>query len=158
MISILVDNLALFYQTGNLAQVGLIARSMLTIVPDDLVALQFLGLALYQMGHVDAAHLAFKRVSSRMDQQEEWQGSTVCEPAHVATYRAATRAHSGLADGWYRIALALKEFGFNRPAARAFEAAVAARGFTEAVPVRTMGTGEDGPLLAKASGHGSSSR
>lgn len=129
MIYLLVDYLATFYQAGNLAQVEVIARSMLAAVPDDLVALQFLGLALYQMGRVDDAHLAFKRVATTLDQQEEWDGGTVCEPAHVAIYRTATRAHSGLAEGWYRIGLALNRFGFHNPAARAFKAAVAARGF-----------------------------
>lgn len=131
MIPALVEHLATFYQTGNLAQVEVIARSMLAAVPKDVVALQFLGLALYQMGRVDDARRAFKRVAAMLDQQQEWDGRTVCEPAHVAIFRAATRAGSGLADGWYRIALALKFFGLHKPAARAFEAALAARGLTE---------------------------
>lgn len=135
MIPALVGYLATFYQAGNLAQVEVIARSMLAAVPKDVVALQFLGLALYQMGRVDDARRAFKRVAAMLDLQEEWDGHTVCEPAHVAIFRAATRAGSGLADGWYRIALALNIFGLHKPAARAFEAALAARGFTETIAV-----------------------
>jgi predicted Zn-dependent protease len=103
---------------------------MLTAIPDDIVALQFLGLALYQMGRVDDARHAFKRVAARHTQQEPCSSETGCEPAHCATLRAATRAHSGLADGWYRIALALNKFGFNQAATRAFAAAVAASGST----------------------------
>jgi len=131
MIPVLVEYLATFYQTGNLAQMEVIARSLLAAVPNNVVALQFLGLALYQMGRVDDARLAFKRVAATPDQQEEWDGLGVCEPAHVAVFRAATRAHSGLADGWYRIALALNNFGFHNPAARAFKAGLAAGGCTE---------------------------
>jgi hypothetical protein len=136
MISVLVDYLAAFYQTGNLNQVEVIARSLLAAVPDDLVALQFLGLALYQMGRVADAHLAFKRVAARQDQEEVWDSSNVCEPAHVATLRAATRAHSGLADGWRRIALLLNGFGFHKPATRAFAAAMAAGGVTAGLLAR----------------------
>jgi hypothetical protein len=40
----------------------------------------------------------------------------------------ATSAHSGLADVWHRIGLALNKFGFQQPAKRAFAAARAASG------------------------------
>lgn len=132
MISVLLDYLANFYQTGNLAQVEVIARTMLAAVPDDVVALQFLGLALYQMGRVDDAQRTFKKVSATLGRQQEWQGNADCEPAHAAIYRQATRAHSGLADGWYRIALVLNKFGFHSPATRAFKAALSSRGVTAA--------------------------
>jgi cytochrome c-type biogenesis protein CcmH/NrfG len=128
MIYALVDHLAMFYQSGNMTQVEAIARSMLTAIPDDIVALQFLGLALYQMGRVDDARRAFKRVAVTQAQQEHCANDTSCEPAHRAMLRAATRAHSGLAEGWYRIALALNKFGFDQPATRAFAAAMAASG------------------------------
>ena len=131
MIPVLVEYLATFYQTGNLVQLEVTARSLLAAVPNNVVALQFLGLALYQMGRVDDARLTFKRVAATPDQQEQGDGRGVCEPAHVTVFRAATRAHSGLADGWYRIALALKGFGFHSPAARAFKAGLAARGDSE---------------------------
>jgi tetratricopeptide (TPR) repeat protein len=131
MIPALVDYLAMFYQKGNLVQVEVISRSMLAAIPDDIVALAFLGLALYQMGRVDDAHRAFTRVAARQDAQDEVRDGTSCEPARSATFRAATRAHSGLADGWFKIALILNKFGFKRPALRAFAAASAAFGFTE---------------------------
>jgi cytochrome c-type biogenesis protein CcmH/NrfG len=128
MIYALVDHLAMFYQSGNMTQVEAIAKSMLSAIPDDIVALQFLGLALYQMGRVDDARRAFKRVAVRQAQQEPCTSETGCEPAHCAMLRAATRAHSGLADGWYRIGMALNKFGFHQPATRAFAAAIAASG------------------------------
>src|ERR1035437_8699562 len=93
MITALVEYLSSFYQAGNVAQMEVIARSMLAAIPDDLVALQFLGLALYQTGRVDEAYRAFKSVAAKQVQQDEWDGSSVCDPAGVATFRAATRAH-----------------------------------------------------------------
>ncbi len=128
MISAMVDYLATFYQFGNLAQVEVIARSLLAAIPDDTVALQFLGLALYQTGRVDDAHRVFERVATQMDQMEKWDDLTGCEPTHIATFRSATRVHSGLADGWYQITLAMDMFGYSKPATRAFEAALAASG------------------------------
>jgi len=128
MIPALVEFLGVFCQTGDLAQVEVIARSMLSAIPEDLVALQFLGLALYQMGRTDEARAVFARVPASLDQHEKWDGIGVCEPAGVETFRAATQPHSGLADGWNRIALLLTRFGFNRPAMRALEAASAAHG------------------------------
>ena len=136
MITALIDYLAMFYQTGNLAQVEAISRSMLAAIPDDLVALQFLGLALYQMGRDDDAYQAFKRVAARLHRHEKAGGSSGCEAASAVSYREATRAYSGLADGWHRIALVLNKFGFHSPAARAFEAELAARGVTQ----KTIGT------------------
>ena len=128
MISLLVDWLAVCSQTGDLAQVEVIARSMLSAIPEDLVALQFLGLALYQMGRVDEARRVFARVPASLDQHEQWDGLTICEPAGIATFRAATRAHPGMADSWNRIALILAKFGFHKQALRAAEAASKASG------------------------------
>lgn len=130
MISALVDFLAVFCQTGDLVQLEVIARSMLSAIPEDLVALQFLGLALYQMGRTDEARAVFARVPASLEQHAKWDGMGVCEPAGVETFRAATRAHSGLADGWHRIALILNKFGLNKQALRAFDAASAARGLS----------------------------
>lgn len=128
MIAALVDCLATFYQTGDLAQMEMIARSMLAAIPDDLVALQFLGLALYQGGHMDGAYRLFKRAADSVGHLPEPGGVTDCESASSVSYREATRAHSGLADGWYRIALAMRNFGLHQPASRAFAAAAQARG------------------------------
>jgi hypothetical protein len=130
MISALVDHLASFYQSGNMAQVEVISRSILTAIPEDIVALQFLGLALYRMGRIEDARRTFRRLASMPEQTVECGSRNGCEPAHCATFRAATQPHSGLADGWHRIGLALIEFGFHNPARRAFAAAFAASGST----------------------------
>jgi predicted Zn-dependent protease len=139
VIPALVDYLALFYQQGNLTQVEVIARSMLAAIPDDIVALEFLALAIYQMGRTDDAHRAFTRIAARADQRETLQDSTACELASSATFRAATRADSGLADGWSRIAQILNKLGFQKPATRAFEAASASRGLLSAAVVHAEG-------------------
>jgi tetratricopeptide (TPR) repeat protein len=128
MISALIDYLAVYYQTGNLAQMEAVASTILAAIPDDLVALQFLGLAFYQTGRIDDACQAFKRVASSVDRPQELDGASVCEPAGVATFREATRPQSGLADGWFRIAQIMSRLGYYKPATRAFEAALAARG------------------------------
>ncbi len=131
MIPAFVEYLATFHQTGNSVQMEVIARSLLAAVPNNVVALQFLGLALYQMGRVDDARQTFKRVAATLDHQEKSDGCGDCESAHAAVFRAATRAHSGLADGWDRIAVALNKFGFHKPAARAFKAGLTSRGLDD---------------------------
>ncbi len=128
MISALVDLLAVFFQAGDLAQLEVIACSMLAAIPEDLVALQFLGLALYQMGRIEEARAVFVRVPEGLDQLDKWEGLTVCEPAGAATFRAATQAQSGLAEGWDRIAFLLTKFGRHKQAVHALDAASAARG------------------------------
>jgi tetratricopeptide (TPR) repeat protein len=134
MISALVEYLAIFYQAGDLAQVEVIARSMLAAIPDDIVALQFLGLALYQLGRTDQAYRLFKRVALRQDRRDV-ADPTVCEHASDASYREATQAYSGLAEGWSRIAVVLTKFGFHKQAASALAAASASRGSPGAAPV-----------------------
>ena len=130
MIFAFVDYLATYYQTGNFAQMAAIARTMQAIVPDDVVSLQFLGLALYQMGSIDAAYLAFNSAATRQDQLEESVNPIGCETARAAILRAATRPDSGLADAWYCIALALNKFGLLESAARTIQALSTARGWT----------------------------
>ena len=128
MISLLVEYLAIFYQAGDAAQLAVIARSLLAAIPDDLVALQFLGMALYQMGQVDDAYRAFRQVATKQDEDAVLVVSSNCESASVVSYREATGVHSGLADGWNQIAQILSNFGFQRPAERAYQASAAARG------------------------------
>jgi cytochrome c-type biogenesis protein CcmH/NrfG len=128
VIPALLDLLATFYQAGNLDQVETVARSMLATIPDDIVSLQFLGLALYQTGRFDDAYRAFKQVATRFNEQPGATRPTDCEPAAAASYRAAIRADSGLAEGWWQIARVLAKLGFRAAAGRAYQAALAARG------------------------------
>lgn len=123
MIAALVDLLATFYQAGNLQQVETIARSMLATIPNDLVALQFLGLALYRTGRRDEAYRAFGKAAARLERTPATAYPTTCEQAAIASYRKAVHAESGLAEGWQQIADALARFGFEKAATRAREAA-----------------------------------
>ena len=134
MISLLVEYLSIFYQTGDTAQLAVIARSLLAAIPDDLVALQFLGMALYQMGRIDEAYRVFKQVATRPAPDVVPGVSSGCESASAISYREATGAHSGLADGWQQIARILSRFGFQRQADRADQAAASSRGLKNQAP------------------------
>jgi hypothetical protein len=120
----LVDLLANYYQAGDLTQMEAIARSMLTAMPDDIVSLQFLGLALYQTGRIHDAYLAFKQVALQFGEARDEALQTTCEPAAAISYRAAISAETGLTQGWWQIAGLLNKFGFRRAAHRAFQAAI----------------------------------
>lgn len=128
MITALIDLLGAYYQAGNFAQVATVARSMLSAIPGDLVALQFLGLAYYRSGRIDDARQVFQQVAQQLDQGEPGQIAGSSELASDITYREATRPGSGLADGWYRIGKLLKGWRLTKPATLAFRAAMAARG------------------------------
>lgn len=128
----LIDLLALFYQSGNLARMEVIARSMLSAVPNDVVALQFLGLALYLKGHTEDAYKLFRRFAAGVSivASPVKDHQTSCELAATASYRAATRPGSGLAPGWHKIAQMLARLGFQNDADNAHRAALAAEGLT----------------------------
>lgn len=128
MITALIDLMGGFYQAGNPGQMAVIARSMLATIPNDLVAMQFLGLALYQLGRIDAAHRIFRKVADRFDAEPQSKLPTTLEAAAVTNYREATHPASGLADAWYRIGSILARFGFHAAAERAFQASRMARG------------------------------
>lgn len=123
----LIDLLANFYLNGNLTQMEAIARSMLLAVPNDIVALQFLGLSLYLSGRTEEAYRLFKRYVSQTNNPEPQQELlTSCELAANATYQAAIRPGSGLARGWQDISKILSHLGYVRHAVRARRAARAA--------------------------------
>lgn len=123
MIAALVNLLATFYQTGDLQQMETIARSMLAAIPNDLVALQFLGLALYRMGRRDEAYQAFRKVAARLERTPGTTYPTTCEQATSVSYREAIRASSGLAEGWQQIAGVMARLGFQKAAIRACKSA-----------------------------------
>jgi tetratricopeptide (TPR) repeat protein len=126
LIATLIALLGTFYQSGNFAQVETIARSMLSAIPNDIVALQFLGLALYHMGRIDDARHVFQRVETTSEADLLNHGLTASEPAAVTSYREATRRGSGLADAWRQISAVLEHLGFHKPALRAFRASLKA--------------------------------
>jgi tetratricopeptide (TPR) repeat protein len=125
----LVDLLAIFYQSGNLERMEAIARSMLSAVPNDLVALQFLGLALYLRGRTEEAYRLFRRYVRLAESADSKPVLvTTCELAADASYEAAIRPGSGLARGWHGIAGILTRLGYRRHASRAHQAALTAAG------------------------------
>lgn len=102
----MIDLLADFYQSGNFAQMETIARSLLTAIPDDMVALQFLGLSLYLMGRRDSAHRAFRRAAGHAARTTHTAASTATAPgattievAAAISYREATKPGTALAEG-----------------------------------------------------------
>ena len=136
MITALIDLMGTFYQAGNPAQMAVIARSMLTTIPGDLVALQFLGLALYQLGQTEAALRIFRRVAEKAEAGLQTDLATTVEAAAVTNYREATRPASGLADAWHRIGALLSKYDFHNAAERAYEASRCARGRAMVPPLR----------------------
>lgn len=130
MIPALVDLMSTYHQAGNLMQMAAIARSLLLSIPEDVVALQFLGLALYRMGRLEAAREVFSRAVAAADDQPADRWPTTGERAADIVYREATRPSARLADAWQRIAQALLSFGFGQAAARAYRVARIAGGLS----------------------------
>jgi predicted Zn-dependent protease len=141
MITALLDLMATCYQAGNPSQMATIARSILASVPEDIVALHFLGLAFYQMGRMDAARQVFSRLRTRSlcrRRRSDWV--TTGEMATTKLLREASTPASGLSDAWRHIARAMSDLGFRRDATRAYAASLAARGLvlkagTATIPV-----------------------
>jgi len=117
-----------YYQAGNLPQMAAIARSLLVSIPDDVVALQFLGLALFQMGRVEAARQIFAKVAGKLGDTPMAKWLTTGELATVTVYREAVSPASGLGDAWQHIAHALHGFGFRHAAKEAGHASLVAKG------------------------------
>lgn len=123
----LIDLLAIFYQAGDLERMEVIARSMLSAVPNDLVALQFLALALYLRGRTEDAYRLFRRYAFLAETPTAApEHATTCQLAAQASYAAATRPGSGLARGWLGIARILARLGYGNQAGQARAAALTA--------------------------------
>lgn len=127
MITALLDLFGSYYVAGNVSQMTTIARSLLTAIPDDVVALQFLGLALYRMGRIEAARQVLARVSAKLARPAGRRPATTGELASAMLYREATSPASGLAEAWQHIAQVLRGFGFRQAAHQAWQASLASR-------------------------------
>ena len=126
MISALLELLSRFYQAGDVRQMEAITRSILRSIPDDLVALQFLALALHQRGQIKDAYSFLRKVAERQAHPRRTRYISTGEPAAEACYREATRFGSRLAEGWFQISHLMTHYGFKGPAARALRSARAA--------------------------------
>jgi cytochrome c-type biogenesis protein CcmH/NrfG len=141
MITALLDLMATGFQAGNPAQMATVARAILASIPDDIVALHFLGLAFYQMGRMEAARRVFSQacaVPMRRRKTDHW--TTTGEMAATTLMREASTPAAGLGQAWRQIARAMRDLGFRSHATRAYEASLAARGLviqggTAIVPV-----------------------
>lgn len=124
MINSLLELLGAFYQSGNLGQMELMARNLLHTIPGDIVALQFLGLALHQMGRTRDAYAVFRKAAA-LDRISvlRARGTGAIESASVALYRAATRPGSRLAEAWSQLGHVVAQYGFRDLAGRAMRAA-----------------------------------
>ncbi len=132
MIGTLVDLLGNFYANNDFTHVETIARTLHASVPDDLVSLQFLGLAYYKTGRVDEAVSIFDRVLRRRkrlagagshEATNELAGNGGCA---AVCYKEATKRNPWLAKAWYdlgAILLKLKRSELAIPAFRSFLAA-----------------------------------
>jgi hypothetical protein len=146
MITALVDLMGACYQAGNPGQMAVIARSILASIPEDIVALQFLGLAFYQMGRFNAARQAFRRACHRPGKRRKIDHATTWEAATNTLYREASAPAAGLGDAWQHIAHAMRKLGFRSGAARAYRTSLVARGLvlqagTETITIAGSGAG-----------------
>jgi tetratricopeptide (TPR) repeat protein len=128
MITALIDLMGAYYQAGNLPQMAIMARSILASIPNDLVALHFLGLALYQMGRIEAARRIFAKAAAMVVRAPLSDPLTSGEMAAAIVYRQARAPASGLGEAWQQIAHAMRSLGFRDAASRAYEMSVAAKG------------------------------
>lgn len=105
----------------------MIARRLLAAIPDDLVALQVLGLTLHRRGRHDSA-LRFLRRAEASPGPASPPSTAALEPARTVSWREATRPGSALAEAWRQIADLQARHGHFGRAADAQRAALRARG------------------------------
>ena len=68
------------------------ARSLLDVIPDDPVALQFMGLSLLQAGQKEAAISLFKKATEIFSSASKVNAPGTCELASSISLREAARA------------------------------------------------------------------
>ena len=132
MISTLVDLLGNFYVNNDLTHFEAIARTLHASVPDDLVSLQFLGLAYYRTGRVDEAVSIFNKVLRRRKTLADAASKATNEIAGDETcaaicYREATKRNPWLAKAWYDLGAALLKLKKSELAIPAFRSFLAAQ-------------------------------
>ncbi len=132
MISTLVDLLGNFYVNNDLTHFETIARTLHASVPDDLVSLQFLGLACYRTGRVDEAVSIFNKVLRRRKTLADAASKATNDIAGDETcaaicYREATKRNPWLAKAWYDLGAALLKLKKSELAISAFRSFLAAQ-------------------------------
>ena len=113
MIAALVDLLGIFYANNDLPNFEVIARSIQTAIPNDLVSLQFLGLVYYRTGRVDEAVSVFERVIRWRNSGAAVQGGETnadisdSDRSSTACMRESTKPDPFLAKAWYDLGAVL---------------------------------------------------
>ena len=113
MIAALVDLLGIFYANNDLPNFEVIARSIQTAIPNDLVSLQFLGLVYYRTGRIDEAVSVFERVIRWRNSGAAVQGGETnadisdSDRSSTACMRESTKPDSFLAKAWYDLGAVL---------------------------------------------------
>ena len=117
MIPALIDFLATYHQRGDAAGVASVGQTLLQVIPDDLVALQFLALALLWLGHKDRALGLFRKAAAIAARVPDALPSLICKRASSITLAESLRPE--LAGGWQQIASALELHGVRELAQQA---------------------------------------
>ncbi len=131
MISALVELLGNFYARNDFTNFEAVARSLLATIPNDQVALQFLGLVYYRTGRVEDAIEVFDQVQRQPAVGDAGPVAGSASATHVETaaevcYQEATRNNAQLARTWYDVGTTLLALGKLKQAVRAFRSALTA--------------------------------
>lgn len=147
MIGTLVELLNNYYQSGDLTHVEVIAQTIRAAIPDDVIALQVLGLAYLRTGRTSDAVRLFRNADRKARQMTGIEsmvdgcGESRTELAASACYREATRKHSGFGGLWYDLGIALVSLKRPKQAIWAFRTALVAN---PAFPNALMALGHAG--------------
>ena len=147
MISALMELLSNYYLSGDLTQVEMIARTIRAVIPDDVIALQILGLAYLQRGRASDALKLFQEADGKNAQTPKIEtlsdgiSESQIELAASVLYREATRKHSGFGKLWYDLGAALIALKRPKQSIWAFRTALVAR---PAFPDALMALGSAG--------------
>ncbi len=120
MLRTLFQLFAWHYTNGNLARAEAVVRDILTVVRDDRISLQFLGLVYYRTGRVAEAIRVFEAggpgpglsadlASEPGDDFLSRNGYSAAAACHVES----TRRNPDLAQAWHDLGLVLSELGLR---------------------------------------------
>ena len=129
----LLDQATAFHQAGNLEQAETIYRRVLAVAPDNIVAMQYLGVLSLQKGDALTAETMVRRAIASADDVPEFHSNLgLCLRAQgrleeaVACYRRAISLRSDYAGAYSNLGLDLQALGRPEHAMAAFEDAIAA--------------------------------
>ena len=159
MIETLVELLGNFYASNDLTNFEAISRNIHASIPNDLVSLQFLGLAYYRTGRIKDAIQIFdqavrrKKTARKTDLHETDVLPQCNENSAEVCFLEATRSNPKLSGAWYDLGKAFLDLKRFEPAISAFRSAIIAQpAFAPAIlalgqaalHVKDLATAEDG--------------